>query len=117
MRRKSTIACAVCALLLALAAASFAQQAQQNDAQALYSRGKTLQKNGRQADAAVAFRGACDKGWAQSCSDLGAQYENGTGVTKDAMRAVALYQRACDGNSFEGCTNLGAMYTNGTGVT
>src|SRR5258706_15599828 len=115
MRRKSTVACAVCALLLALASASFAQQAQPDDAQVLYNRGRTLQRNGRQAEAAAAFRGACDKGLAQSCLELGVQYDNGTGVTKDATRAVALYQQACDGNSFQGCSNLRPKYNNGTG--
>ena len=76
MRRKSTVACAVCALLLALASPSFAQQ---DDALALYNQGKTLMKNGRRAEAAVAFQGACDKGLAQSCIVLGLLYDEGTG--------------------------------------
>jgi len=43
-------------------------------------------------------------------------YANGTGVTKDEVRAVALYKQACDGGSLNGCANLGVMYGNGTGV-
>jgi len=39
-------------------------------------------------------------------------YANGTGVTKDEVRAVALYKQACDGGSLNGCANLGVMYGN-----
>jgi hypothetical protein len=64
----------------------------------------------------VALRQACDGGNLNGCADLGVMYANGTGVTKDEVRAVALYKQACDGGSLNGCANLGVMYGNGTGV-
>jgi TPR repeat protein len=43
------------------------------------------------------YQRGCDKGSLLSCSNLGAIYSNGTGVSKDEKLAVKLYQRACDG--------------------
>jgi hypothetical protein len=48
--------------------------------------------------------------WASSTN------EQGTGVLKDATKAVALYQKACDGGTMRGCNNLGVLYEQGTGA-
>jgi hypothetical protein len=59
---------------------------------------------------------ACDDGDASSCTDLGLMYAAGRGgLTKDAARAVTLFQRACDAGNMRGCTNLGLSYETGQG--
>jgi TPR repeat protein len=60
---------------------------------------------------------ACEANRARGCNDLGAMYQNGTGVEKkDQKRAVELYQKACDGGNMLGCKDLGSEYQFGIGV-
>jgi len=47
---------------------------------------------------------------------LAVAYATGTGVSRDAPRAAALYKVACEGGALEGCFNLGVAYQKGTGV-
>ena len=59
---------------------------------------------------------ACDAGDARSCANLGRMYEQGTGgLTKDAVRAFALFQKACDAGDANGCNALGVGYDHGDG--
>ena len=58
----------------------------------------------------------CQQGNAEACFNLGVAYDNGTGLTQDAVKAVALYQRACDAQHAKGCFNLGVSYRYGEGV-
>jgi TPR repeat protein len=60
-------------------------------------------------------------GSSPACTNLGYLHEKGTGVKKDAARAVALYQRGCDGtacqpSNLNGCVNVGRAYRDGIGV-
>jgi TPR repeat protein len=41
----------------------------------------------------------------------------GSGLPRDAVRAVAMFQRACEGGDALGCSSLGYMYQVGEGVT
>jgi TPR repeat protein len=49
--------------------------------------------------------------------NLASYYEDGTGVTKSADKAVELYQRAADLCNVDAIVNLALCYKNGTGVT
>jgi len=53
---------------------------------------------------------------AAACSVLAVLYEHGTGVGKDAARALALYKQACDGQVPAGCAHLARLYETGSGV-
>ena len=52
---------------------------------------------------------SCNAGDMQSCDDLGIMYEGGARVTRDAARAVNLFQQACDGGLMLACTHLGLV--------
>jgi TPR repeat protein len=51
------------------------------------------------------------------CYKLGVSYSLGAGVSKNEVRAAALYKQACDGGLVAGCSNLGALYVTGQGVS
>jgi TPR repeat protein len=58
----------------------------------------------------------CDGGQNASCTTLGAHYEAGDGVRRDAGRAAALYKQACDRGGLGGCMFLGLMHATGSGM-
>ncbi|HEX7604924.1 MAG TPA: tetratricopeptide repeat protein, partial [Polyangiaceae bacterium] len=58
----------------------------------------------------------CGTGDMVACNDLGIDYQEGRGTTKDYAAAVDNYKKACDGKIASGCSNLGAMYSDGHGV-
>lgn len=66
--------------------------------------------------AAGFYQSACDGGSASACTNLGLQYELGTGVAKDLAKSASLYTKACDGKEAAGCSNLGQDYWLGRGV-
>jgi TPR repeat protein len=51
-----------------------------------------------------------------SCLELANMYLLGRGVTRDYVRAVALYSKACEAGNMIGCRDLGGMYADGQGV-
>ena len=59
----------------------------------------------------------CDSGNAIACINLGFNYENGKGVTKDLKKANSLFEKACSLDYGLGCNNLGYNYQYGNGVT
>lgn len=59
---------------------------------------------------------ACEGGNASSCYELGAMYDTGDGVERDAARGAALYRKACDRGVADACNDLGASYAEGEGV-
>ena len=59
---------------------------------------------------------ACLNGNADSCYELGVNYENGNGVSKDQAQAAVYYKKSCEGGNARGCTNLGYLYQFGYGV-
>ena len=57
-----------------------------------------------------------DLGDADAQANLGWMYANGTGVPRDASKAVELYQKAAAQGNAGAQANLGWMYESGTGV-
>lgn len=51
-----------------------------------------------------------------SCSQLGALYEHGRGVEKDAEMAMNLYKTGCEQESMSACNNIGRLYQYGVGL-
>jgi TPR repeat protein len=43
------------------------------------------------------------------CSNLGALFLQGRGVSKDEARAAALFTKVCEGGEATGCFNLGVL--------
>jgi TPR repeat protein len=67
------------------------------------------------ARAATLLAARCDRGDAESCYNLGVQYDDGEGLAVDRSKAAPLYQKACDANEGDGCERLGDMYWYGIG--
>ncbi len=92
--------------------------AQQTEAQCY---GKTLFEQGKdKADrnpskAAASMKQACDCGFPEGCTMLGAYLEEGRGVKKDAQEAIRKYQRGCDLDYNWGCYKVASSY--GRGIT
>ena len=57
-----------------------------------------------------------EQGNASAQFNLGLMYENGSGVKKDAVQAVAWYRKAAEQGYARAQSNLGVMYENGSGV-
>lgn len=68
-------------------------------------------------EAAPMLQIACEGGLMESCEQLGTLYERGRGaLTKDLVKARALYAQACEGAlAAEGCTSLARMLRAGAG--
>lgn len=64
----------------------------------------------------AAVRQAAEQGDAKAQAILGAMYEYGEGVTKDAKQAVAWYRQAAKQGQAGAQSNLGVMYAKGKGV-
>ena len=92
------------------------KDAKQSDAQTLLEQGFTLARSGRQAEAAAAYRGACDKGFGDwlCCPWRTIQ---GQRSRRGTRRAAALYQQGCDGDKGIACSPSGWDFANGVGVT
>jgi hypothetical protein len=67
-------------------------------------------------EAAKWFRKAAEQNYAPAQSNLGCCYDNGRGVTKDAVEAVKWYRKAAEQGHPEAQLNLGCCYANGQGV-
>ncbi len=59
---------------------------------------------------------ACDHKHANSCVDLGFNYERGQGVLKDDKLAIKYYKKACKLEAGLGCNNLAIAHRNGLGT-
>ncbi len=60
---------------------------------------------------------ACQQGSADNCTNLGAMYYSGDGVTRDRQQAFRLFEQACKGGDMVGCANLARMYELGETVS
>ncbi len=58
----------------------------------------------------------CAIGYGPACGILGAQYRDGTGVAKDAVKAFAYFQKGCTAGHAESCSSQGWAYEDGSGV-
>ena len=61
-------------------------------------------------------RAAAERGDVRAQSELGVMYQNGRGVARDNVQAVAWYRKAADQGDAVGQFNLGLMYRQGLGV-
>ncbi len=62
------------------------------------------------------FRRAADAGNARAALQVGSQYEDGEGVTKNDAEAVRWYGKAAAGGNARAQKDLGLMYENGQGT-
>ena len=63
-------------------------------ARTLFSQAQDFRQEGKHAEAAVAYQGACDGDHGQACDTLGVMYRDGAGVVTDRSRAETLFRRA-----------------------
>lgn len=83
-----------------------------NDLGKKYYHGQGVRKNPSQG--LVFFEKGCERGYAESCYNLGAMYERGeTGGSSRYHKARKYFQQACDGGEGEACHALGLMYAYG----
>lgn len=68
------------------------------------------------ASAQEKIKEACAAADAESCVELGAQYQLGKDVNQSYEKANIYYGKACDLNHSTGCINLGDLYYLGQGV-
>ncbi len=62
------------------------------------------------------FQRACGAGYAPSCTGLGTMHDQGRGVPRDSIAAVALFRRACEADGSTGCQHLAQALRAGRGV-
>ena len=73
--------------------------------------------SGNNYDLAISeYRKVAEQGDARGQYNLGYMYENGQGVEKSAVQAVAWYRKAAEQGNALAQYNLGVMYANGQGV-
>lgn len=60
---------------------------------------------------------ACGNGETQSCYRLAQLYGRGEGVTRDPIRAAALFDRVCTAGEMSGCLDLALLVDAGDGTT
>jgi TPR repeat protein len=66
--------------------------------------------------AAEFYTKACDRGDAPACAGLGALSEQGSGISRDRMRALSLYDKACQAGDPLGCAYQSFMLGAGRGI-
>ena len=66
--------------------------------------------------ARVMFERGCNGGYAPSCNGLGTLHDQGRGVPKDHVAAVALFRRACAADSSTACQHLAEALRLGRGI-
>ena len=82
----------------------------------LFELGLEAYDKGEFDEAAKQWQNSCDGGNIDSCTNLGALFENGQGVAQDYNKAADLYKYTCDSGDTTGCHNLGVLYERGQGV-
>ena len=80
----------------------------------MYQFGQGVAKN--DAQVAIWYRKAADRGNAKAESALGSLYEKGQGVPKNYSEAAAWYAKAADQGDTDAQYILGDMYAEGKGV-
>ncbi|PIE58512.1 MAG: hypothetical protein CSA33_02285 [Desulfobulbus propionicus] len=60
---------------------------------------------------------SCTGGYGPACSSVAYNYENGKGVDKNQIKALALYEKGCNSGSRVGCDHAGDIYMKGKHVT
>lgn len=78
--------------------------------------GRALERAGNDVEAARWYRRAADQSYIEALFKLGALYENGRGVAKDAAEAARWYRKAADHGHVRAQHQLGFMYRWGRGV-
>ena len=85
-------------------------------ASADYSRGMNLWDRGKLTEAVAEFRRAAEAGDARAQDQLGILYEEGQGVTEDAVSAAFWYEKAALQGFAPAQMNLARLYRNGKGL-
>ena len=103
------------------AMAQLRAKAEAGDAQAQFELGKTFRLGNlgvatNCVEAVKWFRQAAEQGLAPAQYNLGVQYSNGEGVTKDQAKAANCYRKAAEQNDAAAQYNLGVCYKDGLGV-
>ena len=73
-------------------------------------------RDGRYAEALVAWEKAAEAGSVEASLSIGMMYDTGQGIPASATDALAWYRRAADQGSLSGMYNVGVMYDGGYGV-
>ncbi len=84
----------VCALVVAPLVLRGVAVQSSDVARTLFSQAQDFLQEGKHAEAAAAYQGACDGDHGQACDTLGVMYRDGAGVVTDRSRAEALFRRA-----------------------
>lgn len=95
-----------------LGRAPAAQTPQQQE----FSRGATLYKSGKHADAAQIFLALAERGYAPAQQQIGSQYANGEGVSRDDRRAAQWFLKSAEQNYAIAQNSLAELYELGRGV-
>jgi tetratricopeptide (TPR) repeat protein len=82
-----------------------------------YRRGMDQTHNKNYVEANASLQLGCDNGSVAACVELGREYNQGLGVSKDFARAAELERKACDNANTNGCFWLGVFHARGEGVT
>lgn len=90
--------------------------AQSGNPDHLFDLAVALETFGTPEDAATHYQEAANAGHMESIVSLGVLYQNGTGVTQDYEKAVALYVAAADAGHARAQNNLGLLFVRGHGV-
>jgi hypothetical protein len=85
-------------------------------AEELFDRAAALQEQGRDAEAAAAFRAAADRGSAPAMHRLAECLSEGRGVALDTAKAVAWLRRAADLDNADAMNALGLLLLAGQGI-
>jgi TPR repeat protein len=56
---------------------------------------------------------ACDAGLAVACGSLAECFMSGTGVPKDEVNALMLFEQSCEGGDAEGCHRAASAHARG----
>jgi WD40 repeat protein len=82
-----------------------------------YQLGRALARANKALEAAEHYRGAAKVGYAAAQLDLGAAYENGSGVDRDRAEAVTFYRQAAEGGCVAAYFRVGRCYWEGVGIS
>ena len=78
--------------------------------------GLSAYRSGDYATALKELKPLVDAGDVGATNTLAVMYAHGRGVTKDATKAIRLYQFAAEAGNVDAQFNLATMYSSGTGV-
>ncbi|TBD01826.1 hypothetical protein ELH24_21715 [Rhizobium ruizarguesonis] len=100
----------------AITACSMAKQSLPEEPRFPFQLGRSLERAGRFAEAAIEYQSPADRGYAPAMNNLGLLLMTGKGVAKDQMAGVEWFRKAAAKGDSSGLTHLGSAYAVGAGV-